>query len=343
MSLSITFPASIDSTMLSTFDSCPQKFLMEFVLRRVPIGRSIHLHAGGCMASAFETIRHNFYANKLPLEECFAIAFKAFTIQWGDMETPQGEYKDFTNCWAAVEAYFAEYPPDTDYFQPLIKNDGSPAVEFKFAIPMNIKHPDTGDPILYSGRADMLVAPNDNLNHIYVMDEKTTKAMGAKWGEQWDMRGQFYGYTFAARKMGYNCVGALVRGIAIQQTQFQFAEKPLFFSQDQLDTWWREAHKKTMRAIEMYERAKQLYDPDSAASYPRLHDSFEKSFADACGSYGGCIFTELCTHPAPWKLYNSYEERIWDPLADDPTAKSQNTRGEMQEISWQDFMGTTRG
>jgi hypothetical protein len=337
--LPIQFPTSIDSTIISTFDSCPQKFLMEYVLRRVPIARSIHLHAGGCMASAFERIRHDFYVEGFTTEECLVRAFPHFVKQWGDMEAPQGEYKDFTNCWAAVEAYFREYPMDTDYFQPMIKADGTPAVEFKFAIATDIPHPDTGDPILYSGRADMLASPRDNLDHIYVVDEKTTKQMGSSWGRQWDMRGQFYGYTYAAREYGYNCVGALVRGIAIQQTQFQFAEKPVILTDTQLETWWFEVNKKIRRAVAMYERAREHYVDDSDTSHTFLHGSFDKSFGDACSSYGGCMYAELCTHPAPWLMYRSYEERVWDPLAKDPTANSANPRGEMEELTWEQFMG----
>jgi hypothetical protein len=294
------------------------------------------------MASAFENIRRDFYVNNIPTEQCFLRAFPAFLKQWGDMEAPKGEYKDFVNCWSAVEAYFREYPMETDYFQPVMKADGEPAVEFKFAIPTNIPHPDTGDPILYSGRADMLTSPRDgSVDHVYVMDEKTTKAMGASWHKQWDMRGQFYGYTYAARQYGYNCVGALVRGIAIQQTQFQFAEKPLTFTDQQLEIWWLEALKKIRRMVDMYEQAKKHYIDDSETSVEWLHANFDKSFGDACGSYGGCQFVELCTHPAPQLLYRSYEERIWDPLAKDPTEKSANPRGEMEAVSWEEFMGNT--
>lgn len=334
------FPTSVDSTMLSAFDSCPQKFLMEFILRKVPIGRSIHLHAGGCMASAFEVIRQKFYKEKWHLDDCLHHAFPVFVREWGDMETPEGEYKDMVNCWSAVEAYFREYPPATDYFQPYTLEDGSPAVEFKFAIPMQINHPDTGEPLLFSGRADMLSCPIDSPNTVYVVDEKTSKALGPKWQYQWGMRGQFYGYTYAAKQYGYPCVGALVRGIAIQQTQFAFQEKPLFLDDYQLEVWWLEAHKKVARMIEMYERAKKHYPGEELeTNYMWLHGSFDKSFGDACQSYGGCMYTDLCTHPMPWVMWKGYETRIWDPLAKDPAHLSENRQASMGELSWQEFMG----
>ena len=111
MTSTMHFPEGIDSTMLSAFDACPQKFFVEFILRRMPIGRSIHLHAGGCMASAFEKVRRLFYKEKLPLEECLFEAYKSFVAEWGDIEPPEREYKDFVNCWAAVEQYFKHYHP----------------------------------------------------------------------------------------------------------------------------------------------------------------------------------------------------------------------------------------
>lgn len=335
------FPESIDSTMLSTFDSCPQKFFQEFVLRRVPIGRSIHLHAGGCMASAFEDIRNKFYTEGAPLEECFLYAFGRYMKNWGDFTAPEKQYKDFVNCWAAVEAYFKEYPMESDYFQPYMKKDGTPATEFKFGIPLSIKHPDTGNPLMFSGRADLLASPADTPNIAYVVDEKTTNSLGSSWQYQWDMRGQFYGYTWAGQQSGFPVVGALVRGIAIQQTQFGFQEKPLIFDKWQIERWHSEMLKKVHRMIEMYERARFVLDSsdadDDVLNY--MHSSFDRSYGEACGSYGGCQFKDLCTHPAPWRLYEQYEERIWDPLAKDPTAKSEDRLSKMGELSFKDFMG----
>lgn len=340
------FPESVDNTMLTTFDSCPQKFFQEFILRKVPIGRSIHLHAGGCMASAFEDIRNKFYTEGASLDDCFEYAFGRYMINWGDFQAPEKQYKDFVNCWCAVEAYFREYPMESDYFQPYMKADGTPATEFKFAIPLDgINHPDTGNPLLYSGRTDLLASPTDTPNIAYVVDEKTTNSLGASWQYQWDMRGQFHGYTWAAQKSGFPVVGALVRGIAIQQTQFGFQEKPLILNDWQINRWYIEAQKKILRMIRMYELAKffvaagEQKDLDFDEVMDRMHQSFDRSFGEACGSYGGCQFKDLCTHPTPWRVYESYEERIWDPLAKDPTSKSEDRLSQMGHISFKDFMG----
>ena len=335
--IDISFPPAIDSTMLSMFDACPQKFLMEFILRKVPIGRSIHLHAGGCVARATELIRIYYYRDGLPLEECFIKTFPAYAKMWGDFQAPEKEYKDFVNCWCAVEAYFKEYPPATDYFQPYMNTDGSPAVEFKFSVPMNISHPDTGDPLMFAGRFDMLSQPHDQ-KVCYVVDEKTSKSLGASWQYQWNMRGQFFGYTRSSQACGYPAVGALVRGIAIQQTQFGFQEKLVMFTEEQLDEWWHTAHKKAGQMVQMYEISKAMYNPGSLVAQKSLHTTWTKSYGDACSSYGGCQFMDLCTHPEPWHIYRDYERRVWNPLAHDPTEESEDRLSEMGEISFAEFM-----
>lgn len=330
------FPNSIDSTMLSAFDSCPQKFFQEFILCRVPIGRSVHLHAGGCFASALENVRRDYFFYGMPFKDCLEDTFEKFTIEWGDFEIPVEEdsYKDFPNMWGALVAYFREYPIDRDPFQPVINDDGSPAVEFRFAIPMDIQHPITEDPLLFSGRADQV---SINQGSVYIQDEKTTKALGKKWPYQWDMRGQFYGYTHAARQYGYPAVGALIRGICIQQTQYGFAEKPLLFTDWQLDQWWTMAQRKVRNMVRMWEVANAALQVEDLRG---MHDAWDQSFGEACTQYGGCWFTDLCQNEQPWNIYRTYEERIWDPLAKDPTEKSENRMAEMSAL---DLMEASMG
>ena len=340
--MEIQFPHSIDSTMMSTYDSCAQKFLIEYLMRKAPSGKSIHLHAGGCFASAMENIRNFYYKDKMNLEEAKARAFPKFVQQWGWFDPPEGSYKDFTNMWAAVEAYFDEYPPETDHFQPFIKDDGSPAVEFRFALPTEVLHPETGDPILFAGRADML-AQNDP-HSCYVMDEKTTNALGTRWVNQWDMRGQFYGYTYAARAHGFPCAGAIVRGVAIQQTKFGFAEKLLYYTNNQLDWWWETFNQKLSMLVAQYRMLQETLNKGwpEGTTYDEIlthaHQLFARSYGDACGSYGGCQYVDVCTKAEPWNFYKHMETRIWDPLAHDPTAESEDRLSEMGEISFEEAM-----
>lgn len=341
------FPPAIDSTMLSMF-ACPQKWFNEFCLRQVPVGRSIHLHAGGCMAEAFDNVRKYFYGPEhCTLEEALFRAFRVYTKSWGSFDPPpikkrQYSYKDFTNCWMAIESYFQHYNPSSDFFQPVMKADGYPATEFRFGVPTGIAHPDTGDEILFAGRADMLATSDSGA--VWVVDEKSTASIGESWGEQWDMRGQFFGYTFAARYMGYNAVGTLVRGIAIQQTQFGFAERPLLYQDDELMRWWRHTRNKIARMVYHYQVSREImeskaYGDNTEARLKELYNAWPMDFGDNCENYGGCVFRGICNKADPWNYVENFERRIWNPLAYDPAAESENRQAEMEEVSFTEAGG----
>lgn len=332
--ITFTFPEAVDSTMLSAFGACPQKFFLEFLLGRAPLGKSIHLHAGGAFAKALEVARMGFYKDGLSQDAALEAAYVAFTKFWGDYEAPEREYKDYTNMWGAVDRYFQEYPMESDLFQPVMMDNGAPAVEFRFSIPMLHRHPDTGNPVMFAGRLDQL--STDTPGTCYAQDEKTTKALGGSWPYQWSMRGQFYGYTYAARQYGYPCQGALIRGVAIQQTQYGFAEHLEFFTDDQLERWWTHANKKLGHMIEMYEDAQLRLEQGKLRS---MHDTFTMSFGDACSSYGGCQYTDLCKTSEPWHIYSHYDKRVWNPGAQDPTAESEDKLGALPRQTLAEILG----
>ena len=55
------FPHAVDSTMLATFRSCPQKFFRQYVEHWKPKAESVYLVAGGAFASGIEAARRAFY------------------------------------------------------------------------------------------------------------------------------------------------------------------------------------------------------------------------------------------------------------------------------------------
>jgi len=154
-----TFPQVIDSSILLT-TACPTKFFYQYCLNLSPVKKSIHLHAGGAFAHAVETTRKSFYLEKKPLDHALYDGWRSLIVYWGDYDDVPlegtGHYKDFINISAAFFDYFRNYNPETDHIQPFIKHDGSPAVEFTFSIPLPILHPDSGEPIIYAGRCDMI-------------------------------------------------------------------------------------------------------------------------------------------------------------------------------------------
>lgn len=300
-------PLHIDSTMLTAFRSCLQKFKNEFILGRRPSALSIDLHAGACFASAIENVAKYTYVDHYPLPLALERAHTRFLFDWGDFEIP--EYKRTAKTrermWDAVESYFSTYPPDTDHVQPYRNPDGSPTFEFTFAIPLDHEgfppHP-SGSPFLYSGRFDML---GEYIRRPCVRDEKTTgSSIGQSWADQWNLRNQFIGYTWACRELGIDLDTVIVRGIAIQKTQIVHAEAIKVYS-DALRARWLEQLRRDLWRI------RKAWDDDY----------WDFNLADACSAYGGCPFATACSAPDPTPWLENFAIRHWNPLNKNPVSE----------------------
>lgn len=315
-------PPYVDSTMISAFRSCPRKFYNEFILGLRPPGISIDLHAGGAFAHSLEVVRKEIFLNNRELSNALLCANAAFEIYWGDFVIPDSKKtnKRPDRVWAAVESYFATYPPRLDHIQPYFI-DGVPTFEFTFSIPLepatsadttpdNAKmdfmeglwplHPVTGEPFFYSGRFDML---GEYLGVPIVEDDKTSGAGHyANWSEKWDLRSQFIGYTWACQQLGIPVDSVAVRGVGIQMTQIAHAEAIKPYSNDLRARWLEQLRRDLWRLVECWN-----------SGY------FDYNFGEACTSFSNCIFTQPCqsSDPTPW--LNTFEVRRWNPTLKDPT------------------------
>lgn len=316
------FPRSVDNTMLTCFDSCPQRFFDEFCVRISPFGISPDLHAGGAFAHGMETTRRALYRDHTTLIEALAQAYIAFTQFWGTYEPPRSNPKTYLATFCALIDYFREYPPHEDTLQPHRSADGTPALEFTIAIPLPINHPQTGEPLLYSGRFDMLAVNDGDHGELCVVDEKTTKAFYKNWASHWSMHGQFIGYVWATQQYDLPCEHFCVRGIAIQKTQYQHLQHgPVHIPHYHIERWHHEMLQKVMEMVDRFTRM--LSAKDRVGEWENPHRYWRMSFGDACSSYSGCSYVGICTQPDPRRWYYDFERRIWDPLAKNPTGKSE--------------------
>ena len=296
----IPFPHLVDSTMLSALDACEVKWLFEFGHHLSPLAINPDLHAGGAFSHAIESTRRAYYGDNLRADQALAIGIKALISFWGDFTPPEKNPKTCEAMIGALADYFREYPLEEDLYRPHILADGAPAVEFTFSIPTDIRHPETGDPILYGGRSDMIANYDDQW--LCILDEKTTKAFYGDWASIWGMRGQFLGYCFAGQTYGYATTRAVIRGIAILKTKYHHLQVIEEYSQWQIDRWWETTNKKIAKMVQVWE-----------------DNSWTHSYGDACGSYGGCTFLPLCTSHQPEDGFSNFQRRVWDPLKKDPT------------------------
>lgn len=299
----VEFPKVVDNTIMTTFDACEIKSFYNFLLHLVPKGTSADLHAGGAFAAGMERIRHALWIEDLSLDEALVEGMRTFTEFWGDFITPETNPKSYERVLMALVDYFRVYPPETDHIRPYIMKDGKPAIEFTFAYPTRVLHPMTNEPILYGGRFDLLGYHGSML---CIIDEKTTKALGPSWERQWQLRGQFIGYCWAAQQYGLKVNNAMIRGVGILKTKITHLEAFQQYDNWQIDRWFSQLNRKLEKMVERWK-----------------YDDWGFSYGDACASYGGCQYLPLCTSKDPRIWFDDYLIKQWNPLNKDPITEKE--------------------
>lgn len=315
------FPHTIDSTMLSTFRSCPQKMKLSYIDHWKPQSESVHLVAGAAFAKGVEVARRSFFEGRGLVPEVIydsgtrsvrwheestpagdhevaqQLGLQALVAAYGDFQPPPDSAKSLERTAGALEFYYASYPFGADGATPLRFADGRRGIEFSFAEPLSVMHPVTGDPLLYSGRADMLA---EYAGGNFVFDEKTASQLGASWPRQWELRSQFTGYIWAARRAGLAVQGAVVRGVSILKTKYDTLQSVTYRSPYEIERWEQQVVRDVTRMIQCWEEGYWDWNLDHA-----------------CTEYSGCQFAaQVCksNDPESW-LPMYFEKRVWDPLA----------------------------
>lgn len=301
-----SFPAVIDNTNRSSFRKCETYWQYANINRIKPATPSIHLHAGAAFAKGIETVRRAFWESKASPADALALGIHALITHFGDFVIDEGHNKSCERLCQALISYFDQYPIDADSIQPFHNVEADTyGIEFSFAITIPdddgspILHPDSGDPLIYGGKFDML-GVRDNV--LFVTDEKTTSQLGNAWLKQWSLDSQFTGYCWAAQQYGYPVAGAIIRGISFLKNGNGHAEAVIFRPQWQIDRWLNELRRDVKRMIELYK------NPQLGVSM-----AIDKSI---CGNYGGCGYSMLCESPNPesW-IPLHYAKNTWNPLA----------------------------
>lgn len=298
------FPTVLDSTILSSWKRCKQLFFREYIENWKPQGVSIHLHAGAAYAKGLEVARKNFYQIGCSAEVAIDLGEEALIEAYGTYDA--GDHaKNLSGMQRAFAFHFKEFPLGSDDAIPITLTDGSRAIEFSFAFPLPINNPDTGEPILYAGRCDMVVDWQDG---IYTFDDKTTTRSGSS--DKWRLRSQFSGYVYALRLYGYPCDGALIREIVLLKKDFKinhhFSPRTDFL----IDRWYENLCSEVTEITRQYKAWKN--DDRNIWIY---------NLDDGCNAFmSPCSFTRICESPDPesW-LEMSHEKRIWNPLTREET------------------------
>lgn len=296
-------PLHIDSTMMSCFRSCPQKYFREFVEGLRPAATSIDLHFGAVFSQTLEHFYRQVWeggiAPRTALDRCLIF----FEHEWEPAPPiKESSPKTKENCWDALESYITTYPPHSDHVQPLI-SAGRTSFEFSFAIPLTDpsfpRHP-SGDPFIYVGRADLLGTYRGSP---VIRDEKTSSRLDSNWSDHWNLRSQFLGYCWAAQQGGIPVETVVVRGIIVKRkspcVQVE-AIKP--YSKMLIARWYEQLRRDLWRLTNAWHR------------WEDLGEDFDFNLGETCTQYGLCPYMDLCQSPNPERWTSNYVVKRWNPL-----------------------------
>lgn len=292
------FPEIIDSSMRSDFVACPRMCELKNILHWKPKEPNVHLTAGAAYARGLEVARRAFYADHRPPKEAIALGLGALMEAYGDFECPPDSAKSLDRMLGALEYYFHAFPFEADYAHPhTFEGHDGPiiGVEFNFAEPIDVTHPVTGQPLIYTGRLDAVM---DFAAGVFPLDDKTTSGIGPKWSQQWDLRSQFTAYVWGVMKAGIEVSGFMVRGLGILKNRYEKGEAITYRPPWMVERWYKQMCRDVRRMIACWEEGYWDYD-----------------LSDSCNAYGGCDYRRICLseHPEPW-LETGFERRKWDPL-----------------------------
>lgn len=290
------FPRVLDSTIMAAFKSCRQKAKLEFFDHWKLLHGSVHLVAGAAYAAGQERVREAYYVEGKDPEASLVEGVGTLLAAYGKYECPPESPKSAERTAGALEYYYSHYRLGVDTAIPLSLPGGKHGIEFSFLEPIEATHPESGDPLLYSGRMDMMCSFEGMQMGL---DDKTASQLGASWPRLWDLRSQFTGYTWGAGKAGIKLDGFLVRGVSILKTRYDTLQAVTYRPQWMIERWYEQLIRDVEDMKKAWEEGYWAWNLDHA-----------------CSEYGGCPFRGACQMRDPTPLLQQqFERRRWDPVA----------------------------
>lgn len=294
----LTFPEHFDNTTISGYRNCPKSAYWRTHRLIVPADRSVHLIAGGAFAKGLEVTRKRYFDDGLKFDEALAHGCAAAIAAYGTYNPlPQHGNKSLDNILSALGYYFEVWEIDRTII-PVKQPNGKHSIEFSFAVPIpGVTHPETGHPLLYTGRFDMF-GKHETLKLTLGEDDKTTSQLGKTWMEQWGMANQISGYSWAAAEYGIPLAGFCLRGISLLKSGHGNAEVITY-----RPTW------------RLNEFLMDLIDTIRSMIADWRRGYWVRNSAVTCNAYGGCGYRLLCESPNPEDWVDQYyEPNTFNPL-----------------------------
>ena len=300
------FQYAWDSTSLSSFATCPRKYLYSILQGWQSETKSVHLIFGGHYATALEHFHKFRAAGVSHIDALRQVIKEVLLATWthelaenGDPIPGSGAPQDWMHNTKTRDTlvrsiiWYLEHF-ENDPMETVILSDGRAAVEYSFSIELTKDY-------LYCGHLDRLVTYGADKD-IYVQDQKTTATtITPRFFDGYSPDYQMTGYTWA----GQIIFNMPVKGVVVDAAQIAvgftaFARQPVTRSARQLEEFRTEV-------VHYIEAAKRCH---IEGYYPMNRT--------ACGNYGGCEFRRVCSAVPGVRenmLQGGFTKRDrWDPL-----------------------------
>lgn len=226
-----------------------------------------------------------------------------------ELPTAPEEWRTCERAIDTIHQYNKAYPIETEPFKII-----SGSVEMGFKLPLGIAELDStviinNEPIyikrlniFWTGRIDGIVEYGSTM----VLDHKTTSVLGPTFYDDFVLSSQMHGYTWAARKLGYDVRGLLLDVLALRKpsksgTPTEFQRQRYFYFDEHLAEWEKDTFTLITDFLEHLCR-----------------NYFPKSPKWCHGKYGKCQYWHVCTSLPDQRqgVLNSdlYHSVTWDPL-----------------------------
>ena len=309
----MNFHEKIDYSALSTYLTCPRRFLFQYVLNLKPAGQSIHLVFGSCWHYGLEST-YNLLKDKQSLSvlESTEHSIKAFNKLWK---------LDGEPYWKNEDAIFPKSPGHAAnmykaywdrFLTSDIKDRSIIAVEAPFSIDLSTKDAKLPN---YIGRIDLIFS--NGADGIDILDHKTAKSIYSTTPQTFEMSFQSDGYLTAGR-IFYDKIPTITYRVALcQKSKIDFV--PITIT-------------KRSAAIEHFlanlchyaseiQKNLNLLEEDKINCTERtdILRSFHRNPGYACTTFSSiCSYYDLCrlrNNPLHWisKAPQGFIHSEWDP------------------------------
>lgn len=293
-----------DATSLSAFAKCPRYYYYKHIEGWQSENKSVHLIFGGLYAKALEEFAKLLAQGESRDDATFIIVSWLLDATWEYDRDESGQpilgtgqpaewYHNSKTRYTLIRSvvwYLDEFKDDPA--QTVILSDGTPAVEYSFAVPLE-------KDILYCGHLDKLVTFDEDY---FVMDQKTTgTTITPYFFENFSPDFQMSGYSFAGKILfDLPISGVIIDAAQIAVGFTRFSRGFVHRSTPVLEDWYAN----TLNII-------------SAAQAATAANNFPMNYA-SCGNYGGCEFRKICSRSPQHRnalLEGDFVRAPrWDPL-----------------------------